>query len=436
MKKCFLLLGCVLAFVACTPGTQPVKPLIPSGTTPNTPTQPSQPEQPGQPGQPDALKVDVVTGAASDLTAFSATLNGSSAGANATIREVGFEWGPTDQMTYTEQASGTTSFSVQLQDLEPQSTYWYRAYVILQRDNEIKTFYGESRSFTTQAKDTPSSSSVPAWAEMPAVNVKEKNNYLVSSADENLYIAWHYSPDVKGPGNKPARNYTVCFSAEDHCPLWVAAPRHSMYVGSSGRTDAYKADPDIPSGIQYKSKSTGGGCNKGHMLGSAERTCSRATNEQVFYYSNIAPQLSSGFNTGGGGWNILEDFVDKQVCKDTLYEVLGCYFKQYKDGYGKSASPGKISFGGRSDVSIPTMYYYVLLRTKNGNTGKRVQDCSASELKCVAFVRAHSNDLKGQAVTSKELMSVADLEQLTGVTYFPNVPNAPKSTYSAADWGL
>ena len=127
MKKCFLLLGCVLAFVACTPGTQPVKPLIPSGTTPTTPTQPSQPEQPSQPSQPDALKVDVATGAASDLTAFSATLNGSSAGANATIREVGFEWGPTDQMTYTEQASGTTSFSVQLQDLEPQSTYWYRA---------------------------------------------------------------------------------------------------------------------------------------------------------------------------------------------------------------------------------------------------------------------------------------------------------------------
>ena len=60
MKKRFLLLGCVLAFVACTPGTQPVKPLIPSGTTPTTPSQPEQP------GQPDALKVDVTTGAASD----------------------------------------------------------------------------------------------------------------------------------------------------------------------------------------------------------------------------------------------------------------------------------------------------------------------------------------------------------------------------------
>lgn len=434
MKKRFLLLGCVLALLACTPGTQPTTPLIPSGTTPSS--QPSQPSQPSDPSEPKALTVNVTTGDISDLTAFSATLNGSSANANASIRETGFEWGDTDQMRYTIQASGTTRFAAQLEDLEPESTYWYRAYVILQRDNEIETFYGGTRTFTTQEKDTPATSSVPAWAEMPAVDVTLKNNYLVSATDDNLYIAWHYSPDVYGPGNKLARNYTVCFSAEDHCPLWVAAPRHSMYVGSSGRSDAYKVDPDIPSDIQYNSKSTGGGCNKGHMLGSAERTCSRATNEQVFYYSNIAPQLSSGFNTGGGGWNILEDFVDKQVCKDTLYEVLGCYFKQYKDGYGKSASPGKISFGGRSDVSIPTMYYYVLLRTKNGDTGKRVQDCSASELKCVAFVRAHSNDLKGQAVTSKELMSVADLEQLTGVTYFPNVPNAPKSTYSAADWGL
>ena len=52
MKKCFLLLGCVLAFVACTPGTQPVKPIIPSGTDTPAPEQPSQPSQPEQPAEP------------------------------------------------------------------------------------------------------------------------------------------------------------------------------------------------------------------------------------------------------------------------------------------------------------------------------------------------------------------------------------------------
>ena len=172
-------------------------------------------------------------------------------------------------------------------------------------------------------------------------------------------------------------------------------------------------DPDIPSSIQYRSKSTGGGCNKGHMLGSAERTSSVATNRDVFYYTNIAPQLSANFNTGGGRWNVLEDYVDTQVCADTLYEVVGCYFDRYTDAYGVTQTPSTISFGGRDDVSMPTMFYYVLLRTKSGHSGKALKDCSA-----------------------RELMSVADLERITGVTYFPNVPNAPKSSFSASDWGL
>ena len=83
---------------------------------------------------------------------------------------------------------------------------------------------------------------------------------------------------------------------------------------------------------------------------------------------------------------------------------------------------------------MPTMFYYVLLRTKSGNSHKALKDCTADELKCVAFVRSHVN--VRQAVSARELMSVADLEAITGVTYFPNVPNAPKSSFKASDWGL
>ena len=112
-----------------------------------------------------------------------------------------------------------------------------------------------------------------------------------------------------------------------------------MTEESASRTDAYASDPKIPSNIQYSSKSTGGGCNKGHMLGSAERLSTTATNKQVFYYSNIAPQYSDTFNTGGGAWNNLEDWVDGLVCSDTLYVVIGAYFDQYTDPRGTSASP-------------------------------------------------------------------------------------------------
>lgn len=272
--------------------------------------------------------------------------------------------------------------------------------------------------------------SIASWYELPVVNDSDRNG--VDDNDNTLYYATH-SFDLNGVER---RNYTVCYSGDHHCPVWVAAPRHKVYSGSADRTNAYKQDPSIPSGIQYKSKSIGGGCNKGHMLGSAERTCSVEANRQVFYYTNIAPQLSSGFNTGGGGWNILEDWVDGQVCSDTLYVVIGCYFDKYTDGYGNTVSPKTISFGGRNDVDFPTMFYYILLRTKKGNSGKALKNCSASDLKCAAFVRSHTNSLKGQKPSSREMMSVSDLEKVTGFTYFANVPQAPKDRFSASDWGL
>ena len=274
-----------------------------------------------------------------------------------------------------------------------------------------------------------SSNSLYPWAELPVMCDVDLDG--VHDNEPNLYYATHFT-DLKSPTGGAARNYTVCFSGEHHCPVWVAAPRHQMYqVKGVQITYAYKKDPKIPADIQYNSKSAGGGCNKGHMLGPTERFASRTTNEQVFYYSNIAPQLSKGFSL-----STFEVFVDGQVCSDTLYVVTGCYFDEFTDGYGESASPKTITFGGRNDVDMPTMFYYALLRTKNGDSGKDVRNCSASEIQCAAFVRAHTNSLKGQRVSSKEMMSISDLEKITGVRYFENVPNAPKTSFDASEWGL
>ena len=270
------------------------------------------------------------------------------------------------------------------------------------------------------------------WAELPVMVDSNKDGRLDSNT--SLYYAHHLcaGSEKNAQRNGTARNFTVCYSAEHHCPLWVASPMHDCYQGSSGRNDSYKADPKIPSNIQYNSKSTGGGCNKGHMLSSHDRTSSVATNKQVFYYTNIAPQYSDTFNTGGGAWNNFEDHLETLVCRDTLYTVLGCYFDTFSRN-GASASKKTIEFGGRSDVSCPTMFYCAMLRTKNGNSGKRVQDCSASELQCVAFVLCHKM-AKGHKPQAADFMSISELEKLTGVTYFPNVPNAPKSTCNASDW--
>ena len=378
----------------------------------------------------------VTTGDASGITQTRTTLSATFTG-NPTYG--GFQWGfSADALTNDTQAEslGSGSFTVNLEDLGAGVTYYYRAYIGVMENGVYKFYYGQVRSFTTLQDGVVIGGSQPGWFEVPLMDIEKSGQYLVNATDPSLYYAWHICAggEMAANGNA-ARNFTVCFSADHHVPVWVAAPLHSMFKGT-GRHEAYQVDPKIPSGIQYKSKSTGGGCNKGHMLGSSDRNKTVATNHQVYYYSNIAPQLSTGFNTGGGGWNILEDFVDTQYCSDTLYAVIGCYFDTYTDGYGKTATPSTISFGGRNDVSNPTMFYYLLMRTKSGNTGKSLKDCTADEIKCAAFVRTHTNDLKGQKVTSREMKSIAEMEQLTGFTFFPNVPNAPKSTFRASDWGL
>ena len=378
----------------------------------------------------------VTTGDASGITQTRATLSATYTG-NPTYG--GIEWGfSADDLTNDTQAESLDNgtFVVNLEDLGAGVTYYYRAYIGVMEKGVYKFYYGQVRSFTTLQDGVVIGNNQPGWFEVPLMDIEKSGQYLVNATNPSLYYAWHICAggEMAANGNA-ARNFTVCFSADHHVPMWIAAPLHSMFKGS-GRHEAYQVDPKIPSGIQYKSKSTGAGCNKGHMLGSADRNKTVATNHQVYYYSNIAPQLGAGFNTGGGGWNILEEFVDDQYCSDTLYVVIGCYFDTYTDGYGMTATPSTISFGGRDDVSMPTMFYYLLMRTKSGNSGKSLKDCTADEIKCAAFVRTHTNDLKGQKVTSREMKSIADIEQLTGFTFFPNVPNAPKNSFKASDWGL
>lgn len=358
---------------------------------------------------------------ASGITETTATISGSfTYEGEESITEAGFEYKKNGESQYASRTVTATpgSKSVSLTGLTASTTYTYRMYVVVGQ-----TRYQSSESTFTTSATAAVGVYRTGWAELP-----------IEVTNSDYYYAHHICPDFYVGGQK-ARNYTVCFSAENHCPLWVAAPRHNCYEGDANRTNAYAKDPNIPSNIQYNSKDTGGGCNKGHMLGSAERTCTSAVNRQVFYYSNIAPQYSSNFNTGGGAWNNLEGFVDGQVCRDTTYIVVGTYFEPFTDAYGKTCTSSRIEFGGRSDVSRPSMFYYAILRTKSGSTGKSVKDCSARELKCAAFVLRHNMD-KGHEPQARDMISIEELEALTGFTYFANVPQAPKNTYNPADWGL
>ena len=413
----------------------------------------------GDDPDPETFNASLSTVAASSVTTSGAVLNASYSGVSTTRfpQNVVFKYG-TSQSNLNQtvgnidisSASGT--YSWQLSGLTPGQTYHFQASMDVwnPETNQYQTITGSILNFTT--KNASPVSNALDWAELPALDYTHYTtggNYYVDNSnhygkytDGSLYYTHHWT-DVKYSGtNTYLRNYTCCWSSEYKCPVWVAAALHACYDGNSGRTNNYKKNPYMPSDIQYSGTTAGNSnYNRGHMLASNQRQVSKEANYQVFYTTNIAPQANY-MNGQGTGWNNLEDYTMGEKgrggfnCSDTLYVVIGNYFESYTDGYGRSAEPSTQTYMSTSGVRIPTMMYVALLRTKTGSTGKSVKECSADELKCVAFRRSQNPDNNGQAVTYRELMSVKDLEDLTGFEFFPNVPNAPKTTFTASDWGL
>ena len=279
----------------------------------------------------------------------------------------------------------------------------------------------EEVEFTKSSAEAPAPKGKTAhagWAELPT-----------QKASNDIYITSHRLGDNR-------RNYTVCYSREQRAPLWVAAQVHRAYKGDVKRVDNYDFDPTLPVNIQITLNRSYGDYTRGHMLGSGERTASREMNNQTFYVTNIAPQLRDGFNERGGAWNNLEYFVDRQICADTLYVVTGAIYDDFTapDGTNIKART-TVNKNDNKRVGGPTAYYKALLRTKSGRTGKSVMECKASELKCAAFIIPHRSD-SGHKPTVEDMISIKELEHLTGVNFFANVPNAPESKAEAKDWGL
>ena len=216
------------------------------------------------------------------------------------------------------------------------------------------------------------------------------------------------------PDGKTRRNYSMCYDTKNYLARWVAYPMHSYYTEGSYSSDTFRKDPLFDETEQITdSYENGTQYNKGHQVAGAHRKVTAEARKQVYYFTNMTPQIAS---LNSGKWAQLEG-KEREAwnCSDTLYVVSGCHFENYntiiqnKDG---------------KSCPMPTHYFKVMLRTKAGDTRKHVQDCSASELICAGYWVKHGEN----SSVTPQLKSVAEIEQLTGFRFFVNVPNAPKST--------
>lgn len=243
-----------------------------------------------------------------------------------------------------------------------------------------------------------------SWPEMP----------LVKENDGNIYVT-HMTKDDKG---KPMRNYSMCYDPDVKAALWVAYPLHKCYTrkGIPGRTDAWGYDPLIPTKYQVNMfRGMGNGYDRGHQVASADRMGSYDMNIQTFYYTNMTAQVAA---MNQGIWNNLENMIrDRWVCSDTLYVVTGCVMTTASDPNVQWVNN---SNGGK--VAVPKAYFKVLLSTKEGNTGKAVDNSNAMTIGFWYENRSYGNINPRES----DAKSVDEIERLTGFTFFPHISDEIK----------
>ena len=261
---------------------------------------------------------------------------------------------------------------------------------------------------------------------------------LVELPQYNLTVAdYQYVTHSATLNNRKVRNYTICFDKKMHAAHWVAYPLHSVYRGGIPRTETWAADPEIEERFQAKLYGADGfnfykGYTRGHQIPSADRNANDELNSQTYYASNMTPQ---GGDFNSGIWGTLEGKVRENMCTDTLYVVTGCYF-----GSGYTTTPDGCSWDVPGNLSkecpVPTHYFKVILRTRNGSTGKPVPECPASELKAIGFWLEHDAVYDETSQLKNYCKPVSEIERLTGIKFFPTVPESVKEQCTPSDWSL
>lgn len=207
--------------------------------------------------------------------------------------------------------------------------------------------------------------------------------------------------------------YTLSFNREHNAPNWVAWELTTAEAqGTLPRADDFLPDPEVPAPHRVTTEDyVGSGYDRGHMVPAADMKWSPRAMAECFYMSNICPQ-DHGLN--GGPWAKLEKACRRWAVREgAVYVVCGPVYK--------SRRPKKI---GRTHlVSVPDGFFKVVLSLRRGKE------------KAIGFYYANR---AGRQTMDAAACSVDDIERLTGIDFFVNLPDrqeaALEAAYSLKEW--
>lgn len=191
---------------------------------------------------------------------------------------------------------------------------------------------------------------------------------------------------------------------------------NAYWDGKTWKGDPFQKDPEISANLQPSIKEFGSSSlpsegityfQRGHIVASEDRICSKDVNGQTFYMTNIQPQREE-FNTGI--WEKMEEKIrnilpynmstQDTFANDTMYVCKGGTIDKSEQilGYTKNR------------FIVPKYFFAaVMIKNKSGH-------------KAIGFWFEHKV-YPSTEKPSAHIVNIAKLEELTGIDFFCNLPD-------------
>lgn len=192
---------------------------------------------------------------------------------------------------------------------------------------------------------------------------------------------------------------------------------HPSWDGKTWNGDPFQLDPKLPTNVQpgvheFSSSSMPSEgityFQRGHIVASEDRICSKDVNGQTFYMTNMQPQIEE-FNKGI--WADMEAKIRSfltynkstrpEFANDTMYVCKGGTIDKSEQilGYTKNG------------FIVPKYFFAaVMIKNKSGH-------------KAIGFWFEHKKYYPPTEKLSAHIVNIAKLEELTGIDFFCNLPD-------------
>jgi endonuclease G len=217
-----------------------------------------------------------------------------------------------------------------------------------------------------------------------------------------------------GPLELCRKGYAVAFNPDTRTPDWVIERLPLDWLsGNAKRKNNFHPDPDVDPLIKdkgpQKTDYSKSGYDQGHQAPAGDFKSSQPMTDESFLLTNMAPQVGVGFNRNI--WKQLETDVRGWVLcggRKELYIVTGPVFDDDSDKWLKKR------------VRVPDSFFKVIYDAEN----KRALGMLLPNKKL------DTDDLPKYAVP------IADIEEKTGIVFFPALPKREQNLLKRSDGAL